>query len=51
MDLSSGYDFKRYQGAGEGTNALGGDKAHINTDNGLANDAAAHTLQVSQTST
>jgi hypothetical protein len=42
MDLSPGADTKNYGPAGEGVNKLGGNSGHINTDNGLSNDAAAH---------
>ena len=44
MDFSSGYDQRKYPGAGEGTNKLGGNEAHINSDNGQAIDAAAHDI-------
>jgi RHS repeat-associated protein len=42
MDLSPGLDFKTYPIAGEGTNAVGGNKAHINSDAVQATGAAAH---------
>jgi RHS repeat-associated protein len=44
VDFSSGYDQTKYPGAGEGTNKLGGNEAHINSDNGQATDAAAHDI-------
>jgi len=45
MDFSSGYDFENYNnGAGEGTKGLGGNEAHINSDNSDAKDAAAHDI-------
>jgi RHS repeat-associated protein len=44
MDLSPGYDFTNYPDAGEGTDALGGNKAHIKSDSSTSNDAAAHDI-------
>ncbi len=43
MDLSAGYDFNNYPGAGEGAE-FAGNKAHINTDNNESDGAAAHDM-------
>ncbi len=42
MDYSPGYNQKMCGAAGECVNMLGGNKAHINSSNSLATDAAAH---------
>jgi len=44
MDFSSGYDTKMCGSAGECVNKLGGNKAHINSDNAQSTDAAAHDI-------
>ncbi len=42
MDFSPGYNTKMCGGAGECVNRLGGNRAHINSDNPQATDAGAH---------
>jgi RHS repeat-associated protein len=44
MNLSPNYDFNNYPSAGEGTNAVGGNTAHINTAEGASTAAAAHDI-------
>jgi RHS repeat-associated protein len=44
MDFSPGDDKKDYGNPGEGVNGLGGDKGHINSENGEATGAAAHDI-------
>jgi RHS repeat-associated protein len=44
LDLSPGYDYKKYPGAGEGVNELGGNKGHINSDAAESTGAAVHDI-------
>ncbi|MDE2754950.1 MAG: RHS repeat-associated core domain-containing protein, partial [Acidobacteriota bacterium] len=44
MDFSPGLDMKNYAPVGEGTNTMGGNKAHINSSSPSGTDAAAHDI-------